>query len=107
MADIFLRGDTNPDWVYILWDVVFGFRVTNPSCNVNYNIEAKKIRNRKYRDIINEKLLSELHQGMISRVDTAPQSTIASSVYPKVTGDVRLLTLASLKAIPLIIILLM
>ena len=70
MAEICLRGDTDPDWVYILWGVVFGFRVTNPSCNVNYNIEAKKIRNEKYRDI-NEKLLSELHQGMISRVDSA------------------------------------
>ena len=32
IPEIFLHGDNDPDWVYILWGVVFGFHVINTDC---------------------------------------------------------------------------
>ena len=39
---LFLHGDIDPDWQYILRGVVFGFRIMNPDCNVTYSAKPKK-----------------------------------------------------------------
>ena len=45
IAEIFVLGDTDPDWPYIIWGVVFGFHVANPSSEINYIIKFKEIKN--------------------------------------------------------------
>ena len=57
IVEILLRGDTDSDWTYISWGVVFGFRVTNPSCDINYTIKPKEIMDLNYRQTINKKVI--------------------------------------------------
>ena len=68
ICEIFLRGETNPDCSYILWGVVFGFRITNEINDVNYNTKYGKIKDNVLREIITKTLLSELDQDIISKV---------------------------------------
>ena len=86
ITEIFLCGDTGPDWAYILWGVVFGFQVTNLLSEINYDIKFKEIRNKLFREIIDQQLLKELDQGMISQVEEKPSCIHNIFCVPKGTG---------------------
>ena len=34
---LFLRGDVDPDWFYLLWGFFFGFKVIDSNCNSAYS----------------------------------------------------------------------
>ena len=59
-VELFLRGDIDPDWQYILRGVVFGFRIINPDWNVTYSAKPKKINSEIFRNIIDKKLIKEI-----------------------------------------------
>ena len=88
-CELFLRGDTDPDWIYILRGVVFGFNVINPSCTSIYEAGHRRVRDPADRAIITDKLLSEIDRGCISIVDTAPKCTHDIFCVPKEGGGGR------------------
>ena len=44
-VELFLRGDCDPDWFYLLWGFVFGFRVVDPDCSSGYRPNKYKEKN--------------------------------------------------------------
>ena len=54
-----MRGDTNPDWFYLLWGFFFGFHVINPDCSANYEPGTFKNKSVWENNIMNEKIRAE------------------------------------------------
>ena len=85
-CEAFLRGDSDPDWEYILKGAVFGFRVINPDCQASY---LPKLRQNRDKDIIQTKLLTEIDRGCISVVDQPPTCVHNIFCVPKEDGGGR------------------
>ena len=88
-CELFLRGDTDPDWAYILMGVVFGFNVINPSCTAEYGPGRGRVKNPDDREFIAGKLLAEIDRGCISVVDEAPTCVHDIFCIPKEGGGSR------------------
>lgn len=88
-CELLLRGDTDPDWQYILKGVVFGFNVINPSCRADYDAKHRTIKNSQDRDIIQKKLASEIDSGCIAVVDSRPTCVHDIFCIPKDGGGGR------------------
>ena len=52
-VELFMRGDTDPDWFYLLSGFFFGFHVINPDCIANYKAGKFKNKSDWENDIIN------------------------------------------------------
>ena len=88
-CEAFLRGDTDPDWEYILRGVVFGFSVINPDCETAYLPTLRQTRDREIRGMIQGKLEGEIDRGCISVVDQAPPCVHNIFCVPKDDGGGR------------------
>ena len=88
-AELFYRGDTDPDWQYLIMGVVFGFRVINPSFRGNYSSGRKGRMKQWESDLIESKLKSELEGGMLTVVKDRPRCTHGIFVVPKDDGGGR------------------
>ena len=78
-CELFLRGDTDPDWHYLLKGVIFGFRVINSDYDANYCPKLRGIRNPSHKEGISNNLSTELRQGCISVVTEKP--TCAHDIF--------------------------
>lgn len=85
-VELFLHEDSDPDWQYILSRVMFGFRITNPDCNITYSTKPQKIKSELLRDIIEKKLRNEINDGKISIVDNTHLCTHGVFCVPKEGG---------------------
>ena len=83
IPEMFLCGDNDPDWVYILWGVVFGI---NTDCKVNYKAKHRNVRDKNLRNIITSKFLTELDQGIISISPSPPTCIHNMFCIPKESG---------------------
>ena len=86
-SEVFLRGDTDPDWEFILRGVIFGFKVINAGCDSAYckaNYSSAKTSN-SY-SIMNSKLKTELSTEAVTVVQNAPQCTHGIFSIPKSNG---------------------
>ena len=88
-CELFLRGDTDPDWIYILKGVVFGFNVINPSCTSEYGPGDGRVKSPGDREVITDKLLAEIDRGCVSVVDEAPTCIHDIFCIPKEGGGSR------------------
>ena len=84
VCEAFLRGDTDPDWEYVVYGAVFGFNVIDPDCDLsyfcaNYSSSAGK----EGRDIMSQKLRAEIAKGAVSVVDSPPKCVHAIGLIPK------------------------
>ena len=82
-VELFLRGEVDADWYFILSGIVFGFGVINENCSIEYTAKWKKIRSQSDREIIEGKLLAEIEQGMLSIVPDKPKCTHNIFCVPK------------------------
>lgn len=87
--ECFYRGQTDPDWVYILTGVTFGFRAINPHFTNTYDSVRKKKCNAWEANIIDKKLRDEIDTGIVTKVDTPPQCIHGIFVVPKDDGGGR------------------
>lgn len=88
-CELFLRGDTDPDWHYILRGVVFGFNVINPSCTTEYDAERRRIRDPEGRAIVEDRLNAEIASGCVAVVDCRPTCLHDIFCIPKDGGGGR------------------
>ena len=88
-CELFLRGDTDPDWVFILLGVVFGFKVINPSCTAQYGPGRGTVKSPEDRAVITDKLLAEIDRGGVSVVDEPPTCIHDMFCIPKEGGGSR------------------
>ena len=88
-CELFLRGDTDPDWHYIIRGVVFGFSVINPSCEASYDTKHRRVADPGDRETITDKLLAEIDRGCISVVDAPPKCVHDIFCIPKEGGGTR------------------
>lgn len=88
-VEVFLRGEWDVDYIYILRGIVFGFRVINDDFKGRYDIGKVGRMNEWERGIIEEKLLAELGAGIVTRVDTPPDCVHGIFVVPKDGGGGR------------------
>jgi len=55
-AECFVRGDTDPDWEYIMRGVIFGFKVINEKCDARYFVDNYK----SVLEPVNSKIITSL-----------------------------------------------
>ena len=71
-AEAFCRGDTDPDWEYILRGACFGFRVIDPDCVSAYNLNNySSITKGKTGEVMTTRLQAEIEAGLL-RVVSEP-----------------------------------
>ena len=88
-CELFLRGDTDPDWEYLLRGATFGFRVINPSCDLSYDSRHHRVRDPVNHALITSKLQKEITQGCIRVVEDRPSCVHDIFCVPKDDGGVR------------------
>ena len=59
-VELFLRGDSDPDWFDLLWGFVFGFRVKDPDCTSEYRPNKYKKKTSHHRKLIEQKFRLEM-----------------------------------------------
>ena len=89
-AECMCRGDTDPDWDYILRGACFGFRVIDQDCDSsyecgNYNSITKDPIGKKMTD----RLIEEIANGLLTIVDEKCVCTHALGSVPKGDDDFR------------------
>ena len=87
--ELFLTGETDPDWEFILDGVLFGFKIMNPSCTQEYNTVKIYRDNYEHYQVISNKLREEIRCGRISRTNRLPTCSHNPFVIPKTTGGFR------------------
>lgn len=87
-VEAFLRGDSDPDWEFILRGIIFGFKVVNPDCVSSYSRpNYSTIKSGIGYEVMNKKLLIELENGAVSIVSDQPRCTHAIFSIPKNDGS--------------------
>ena len=59
-CEIFLYGEKDPDYMYILCGVTFGFHIINQKCSTMHHSRQKKISSDEFKNIIEKKLVNEI-----------------------------------------------
>ena len=88
-SELFLRGDTDPDWDYILRGICFGFRVINPDCHIDYQAQGRRVRDPVDHAVVTEKLKGEIDRGCVSVVCDRPSCVHDIFCVPKEGGGAR------------------
>ena len=87
-TEAFLRGDTDPDWEFVLRGVIFGYKVINPSCpSAYYKPNYGTIRSGPSYEVTNHKLKSELATGAVTIVNEPPRCVHGIFSIPKNDGS--------------------
>jgi len=71
-CEIFLRGDIDPDWNYLIRGVCFGFLAIDPDCDAEYKPQIRKIRDPIAHTFMSDKLSKEILAEAISEVESPP-----------------------------------
>lgn len=88
-TELLLKGTLDPDWKYLLWGVTFGFEIINPDCPAQYGNNSSNIKSPIFREIINDKLLCELREDMLSVVPGPLLCNHSIFCVPKTDGGGR------------------
>ena len=99
-AEAFLRGDSDPDWNYIIRGIVFGFQVINDDCLISYRARPKRIKSPVFRKIIEDKLKREIDEEEISLVSEPPICSHGIFCVPKEGGKADELSLTAVSPQP-------
>ena len=85
-AEIFYRGGIDPDFMFILKGIVFGFNVIDPEFERCYDSCRRPGKVDWENNIIEKKLLAEIESGVISVVESPPMCVHGVFVVPKDGG---------------------
>ena len=85
-----LMGELDTDLMFIMRGIVFGFHVIDDEFVGTYECRTVKKRLGWESDLIEEKLLSELDRGLLSRVQAPPDCVHSLFVVPKDGGGGRI-----------------
>ena len=85
-VEVYLRGSTDMDAQYIIYGIVFAFRVMIRDFKGRYDSGNSKCMKRWELGFIQSKLISELDQGMISFVDLYQLLSIQCSSFPRMAA---------------------
>ena len=88
-AESYFRGDCDPDSLYIMRGIVFGFMVIDPTFEYSYDSCRRKARSEWESNIIERKLRAEIQQGILSVVKEPPACIHGVFVVPKDDGGGR------------------
>ena len=88
-AELFYRGGIDPDFMFILKGIVFGFNVIDSDFERTYDSCRKPGKLDWENTIIEDKLLAEIESGVISVVDEPPMCIHGVFVVPKDGGGGR------------------
>ena len=88
-VELFMQVDIDPDWYFLLWGFLFGFRVVNPSCSSQYLPPKGTKKSLWELNFIRKHFLSELDQDRVSYVSSTPNCIHDVFVVPKDGGGGR------------------
>ena len=87
IVECFLRGDTDPDWEYLVYGCIFGHNVVNIDCTAEYSSTNYVPRNQEAWGIMEEKLQKEIASEALSIVNKPELCTHAIGLIPKPDGS--------------------
>jgi len=67
-CEVFLRGDIDPDWEYLIRGVCFGFQAIDPDCAAEYKPQFREVRDPHAHTIMSDKLSKEILDSVISEM---------------------------------------
>ena len=86
-VELFMRGQVDTDWSFILNGVVFGYRVINRCCDLQYGITRRRRKRSEWETgILLAKFKDEYESGIISEAQEIPICTHNVFVVPKDDG---------------------
>ena len=89
-AEAMCRGDTDPDWEYILRGACFGFRVIDPDCVSSYfQSNYSSITRGDTGRVMGERVRDEIAAGLLCVVDTPCKCVHPLGAVPKGHDDFR------------------
>ena len=89
-AECMCRGDTDPDWDYILRGACFGFRVIDDDCHSSYSCgNYNSITKEPTGKVMTIRLKDELDNGLLTVMKDSCVCTHALGSVPKGDGDFR------------------
>ena len=89
-AEAMCRGDTDPDWEYILRGACFGYRVIDPDCvSVYFQTNYSSITKGEIGIIMGERVKKEIEAGLVTVVDKPCQCVHPLGSVPKGHDDFR------------------
>ena len=89
-AEAFCRGDTDPDWEYVLRGACFGFRVIDPDCVSAYKLDNYlSITKGKIGEVMARRLKTEIEAGLLRIVSEPCTCVHPLGSVPKGHDDFR------------------
>ena len=83
-AEAMCRGDTDPDWEYILRGACFGYRVIDTDCmSSSFQSNYSSITKGETGKLMNDRVSEELAAGLVSIVDVPCISVNPMGLVPK------------------------
>ena len=89
-CELFLCGPVDLDCIHILKGVTFGFQVINDNLSLSHTAVSNNINNKDLKQIIENKLVAEIQQGVISVVESPMKCSHAIFCIPKENTQVAL-----------------